>query len=208
MLNITSLMGIKEDKGLTWEQMAYAVCEITHEVGVIHGDFQKVFESFRKMIMRVQVKKGQWLLENKRLSEGLVDHANYELQQAGLFDKDSDYNGMLGNAVMSLVEVFADQGHSGFSAAMCIDLFKRLASWKALTELTNNPQEWQLVSDYYSGPEEDLKGMEWQSRRIPSCFSSDGGKTYYDIDEECDDPSNKTIHTSKDWAELCQRDDS
>jgi hypothetical protein len=27
----------------------------------------------------------------------------------------------------------------------------------------------------------------WQSRRASSCFSTDGGKTYYDIDEKTPD---------------------
>ena len=40
-----------------------------------------------------------------------IDHAKLELQMAGFFDKDSDYGGMIGEAVMELMEVFANQGH-------------------------------------------------------------------------------------------------
>jgi len=39
------------------------------------------------------------------------------LEQNGLFDKDSDYGGWLGEAVMEVVELVAKQGHSGGSAS-------------------------------------------------------------------------------------------
>lgn len=47
---------------------------------------------------------------------GLCQHAKRELQLAGLFDQDSDYEGMLGTAVYEIIKVFAQQGHSGASA--------------------------------------------------------------------------------------------
>lgn len=97
----------------------------------------------------------------------LVDHATRELQAAGLFDEDSDYNGMLGEAVLELIETFANQGHSGFSAMMTIQLFDLLANYKPLSDLTDNPHEWMEVVD----------GL-WQSRRNSEAFSNDGGKTY------------------------------
>lgn len=139
-----------------------------------------------------------WYLTNMResLSENLCAFAKRELDIAGLFDRDSDYNGMLGKAVMELMQTFAEQGHSGASAALTVDIFDKLASWKPLTELTDNPDEWQKVSDWYGGPEKDLVGMEYQSKRSPSCFSSDGGKTYYDVDEN-PDRKEKIMHKSK-----------
>jgi len=56
---------------------------------------------------------------------GLMEHAKKELELAGLFAKDSDYGGMLGDAVLELIEKFAEQGHSGASAGMVSDLFGR-----------------------------------------------------------------------------------
>ena len=41
---------------------------------------------------------------------GLIDHAKDELQRAGLFNEDSDYGGMIGNAVMELCQTFSNQG--------------------------------------------------------------------------------------------------
>lgn len=38
------------------------------------------------------------------------------LEHHGLFDKDSDYDGALGEQVMAVVELVASQGHTGASA--------------------------------------------------------------------------------------------
>jgi hypothetical protein len=62
----------------------------------------------------------------------LVDHAEKELKKAGLFDADSDYDGMLGDAVLELIRTFAAQGHSGFSAQMTRELFYKLSNFEEL----------------------------------------------------------------------------
>lgn len=67
----------------------------------------------------------------------LVEHAERELREAGLFDEDSDYEGMLGEGVMELVRTFAAQGHSGYSAQCTIDLFRRVASYQLLNPMKN-----------------------------------------------------------------------
>lgn len=105
----------------------------------------------------------------------LVNHARCELTKAGLFSKESDYEGMLGPAVMALVRVFAKQGHSGFSASLTRQIFDRVANFKTLSPLTDSPAEWMLIS---------RNPRTWQSRRQSSCFSEDGGKTYHDIDHK------------------------
>lgn len=62
----------------------------------------------------------------------LTDHAKTELTKAGLFDKDSDYDGMLGEAVLELITTFAAQGHSGYSAQMTRELFYKLSDFQNL----------------------------------------------------------------------------
>jgi len=54
--------------------------------------------------------------------------------------------------------------------------------------------------------------MEFQSNRKPSCFSSDGGKSYYDLDEQAVEHEDedgtsyityegeKVVHTSKSYT--------
>lgn len=105
----------------------------------------------------------------------LVDHATYELKRAGLFDEDSDYDGMLGSAVLELIGVFANQGHSGMSAEMVTDLFGRLARYQALTPLTDDPAEWEDRTEISGTP-------LWQNKRDSAVFSNDGGKTTYRVD--------------------------
>ncbi len=106
----------------------------------------------------------------------LTEFAKDELRRAGLYDQDSDYNGMLGDAVEKLVEVFAAQDHSGMSASITLAAFDRVARWKPLSPITSDPSEWHDVSEYSGGP-------MWQSRRSPSTFSKDGGQTWYDLDD-------------------------
>jgi len=119
------------------------------------------------------------------INENLTGHARRELELASMFDKEVEgseaagsWNILCAEAVMELMEVFANQGHSGFSASMTQDLFSRLAKYEPLTELTDNSDEWNDISEMQSGE------PGWQSQRSPSCFSEDGGKTYWDIDEE------------------------
>lgn len=67
------------------------------------------------------------------VSEGLVDDAKRNLKNSGMFDEDSDYDGMLGKAVLELIELFAEQGHSGASAMLTLELFDQVARRKPLT---------------------------------------------------------------------------
>lgn len=102
----------------------------------------------------------------------LVRHAERELRLAGFFDADADYGGMLGKAVLKLIEDFAAQNHSGGSAFMARHLFAELSDFKALTPLTDRPDEWVEVG-------EDV----WQNARQFDAFSDDGGKTYHVLTE-------------------------
>lgn len=109
----------------------------------------------------------------------LVRHAERELRLAGLLDRDSDYNGILGEAVLAIVALFAQQGHSGASAAMVTDIATRLMRFEPLTPLTNDPDEWIQIA-------EEAPGWPslWQNRRNSSAFSNDGGKTHYTLIDE------------------------
>jgi len=108
---------------------------------------------------------------------GLVEHAKKELELAGLFDKDSDYDGMLGHATVRLIEQFAKEGHSGFSAGYSRFLFSKLANFENLTPITDNPEDWMDISD--------MQGSKpgWQCKRNCALFSEDGGKTYHSVSE-------------------------
>ena len=109
---------------------------------------------------------------------GLVDHAHRELELAGLFDPSSDYDGALGHAVMDLIKLFSDQGHSGMSAATVSELFNQLSHYKALTPCDHTNQDHiQDVSDQGT-----LGTRTLQCRRVPSHFSNNGGQSWFDMD--------------------------
>ena len=108
----------------------------------------------------------------KSEKSNLVSYAQRELQEAGLFDKDSDYSGMIGNAVLDLVKMFSSQGHSGFSAEYTLHIFNKVISYHPLVPLKNP-----IITKEYMEVGEDV----WQSTRLFSVFSNNQGKTWYDI---------------------------
>jgi hypothetical protein len=53
------------------------------------------------------------------------------LEMLGVYDKDADYGGLLGQWVEELSEVFSKQRHSGMSAVLTLQLFTELTEeWK------------------------------------------------------------------------------
>ena len=125
--------------------------------------FYRLGENIRFFIFRALFKRNEYAYD--------------ELKRAGLFDKDSDYDGMIGVAVDDLCRLMAGQGHSGCSNRIVLDIFNKLRQYKPLTPITNNPDEWNEVS------KEDDGKVLYQSRRDPSLFSTDGGDSYYCVDE-------------------------
>jgi hypothetical protein len=115
----------------------------------------------------------------------LMDYAQRELELAGLFRKDGDYDGMVGECVMQLVAVLSSQGHSGGSAMMTLDAFAHVSLYKPLMPITNDPDEW--YKPLTGGVEKDgtiTQDIEmWQSKRQPDLFSYDHGQTWYSVDD-------------------------
>lgn len=95
----------------------------------------------------------------------LLEHAQRELNLIKCDEPEK-------TALLSAVEGFAKGGWSGGSAPWGIQTLMRLLQFKPLSDLTSDPGEWVEVGD----------GV-WQSRRRPTTFSRDGGRTWYDIDD-------------------------
>lgn len=68
------------------------------------------------------------------------------IEEKGLFDKDSDYNGALGEALMKMVELMSEEHHSGFSAMMVNELFYML------NKDYNNPDS-KIWKEFWESPE-------------------------------------------------------
>jgi hypothetical protein len=115
-----------------------------------------------------------------------LERIEYELKLAGYklepIDEndpsDEKYVQRIGNCVYDICKLFAEQGHSGLSASITLQLLdKLLVKGNTLSPLTNNPDEWMDVTE--------MSGYKLhQSKRKISCFSNDGLNTYYDIDDE------------------------
>jgi len=182
----SKLLSIKETKSMTWEQIATALYDILDDIDTADDICKEDSKAFQKMVMKLQAKKNEYFRSPDgyglepvvSIKEDMTAFAKKELELVGLFDKDSDYDGMLGEAVLELIQKFASQGHSGCSAAMTMAIFDKLANYKPLSEITDDLDEWRDISEFQGGK------AGWQSTRSPSCFSEDGGKTYWDIDED------------------------
>ncbi len=77
----------------------------------------------------------------------LYNFAQSELEYAGFSKPNSEYNNALKNDVLELIEVFSNQGHSGFSASIVVDIFSKLASFKPISPLTGEDDEWNEIQE-------------------------------------------------------------
>ena len=99
-----------------------------------------------------------------------------EVRRAGLCDKDSDYDGMIGEALIKLIETHGRQGHSGASHQLTVNLFKRVMDGRPLSPLTNDPEEW-VFHDHGPGYK------TYQNKRCSNVFTEDlDSGTAYTID--------------------------
>jgi len=100
-----------------------------------------------------------------------VIHAENELKLAGWYNKDSIYGGLVPEAVLELVEVFAKQGHSGMSAPLVARIFKTVACHDLLSPLTGKDDEWFEHDDGH-----------FQNIRLSSVFKKDKDSRAYYLD--------------------------
>ena len=87
--------------------------------------------------------------------------AKESIKKAGLHDKDSDYDGMIGKALDELVDVFSKQGHSGMSAQWVSSLFRKLVKY----------------GGFFSKKDEDKAMKEFMLKNYPD-FANCGAKVY------------------------------
>ena len=126
----------------------------------------------------------------------LIEHAKRELKLAGydLNDIEDDMNGWMAENVLELMEVFANQGHSGMSAPYCIELFSTLAKYDVLSPLTGEDNEWVDIWDSERG---GLGGNSlYQNIRCSHIFKDETG--CYDIRGKVFKDQNDCTFTSKD----------
>ena len=106
-------------------------------------------------------------------------HALTEFRAADWMDENGRYKDemqeMICNHVLALLDVFADEGHSGTTAPYAIELFSKLAKFDPIVPLTGEDWEWNEVSD-------GDKGMMYQNKRCGAVFKQTDrfdGQPYY-----------------------------
>lgn len=84
------------------------------------------------------------------------------------------YGDNMNKAVLEVLKTLIDQGHSGMSASIVIQLVDRLWAWKPLTPLTGEDDEW---TDKL-----DPDGNTWQNKRYSAVFKNKKTGECYDIE--------------------------
>lgn len=103
-----------------------------------------------------------------------IQHAKRELDGMGMTeDSPCEMNQMMRKHILTMVQAFADEGHSGFSASYALSILTRLLDFKPLGPLTGEDSEWIHVYD------EDDGSPVYQNKRCSSVFK--GPKGTYNI---------------------------
>jgi len=97
----------------------------------------------------------------------LTDYAKDELKRIGMIDSGEPYNDWATKAILDLIELFASQGHSGFTAPYVVNMFYRLAMFKPISPLTGEDDEWNDIGD----------GLQ-QNKRYSAVFKDKDGIAY------------------------------
>jgi hypothetical protein len=116
----------------------------------------------------------------------LVDYAKDELKRIGMIDSGEPYNDLVTKAILDLIELFASQDHTGFTAPYVIDTFSRLAMFKPLSPLTGEDDEWN-----------DIGHGCFQNKRYSAVFKDEDG-TAYNINGKAFTDDGEIWYTCKD----------
>ena len=132
----------------------------------------------------------------------LHNHALAEFRAAGWMGDDGNYRDEMQEDmckhVLKLLDVFADEGHSGGTAPYAVQLFEKLAMFKPIVPLTGEDWEWHEASegvfqnkrcsrvfkqvDRFDGQAYDIDGRvfyEWVERELDPDEEGYPGKRRY-----------------------------
>lgn len=123
----------------------------------------------------------------------MVEKAKYELDlilSKCEDEEDRKMQQMINNDILAIIELFASQGHSGFSANYAIPIINKLLKQSFVLPLTGEDDEWAEVTD----------GV-YQNKRESSIFKDKDrfdGKAYYLYGKAFSDNGGKSYYTNKD----------
>ena len=105
----------------------------------------------------------------------LLSHAMDELDRIGMTEDSTDeMNRSMRKHILHMMQEFANEGHSGFSAQYAISILTKLMDFKPLSPLTGEDDEW-IKHDY------GVNDVTYQNKRRSSVFK-DGDGQCYDIE--------------------------
>lgn len=132
--------------------------------------FQDLLESIKAWNYLRQEKKLYRLLEKLSGEDGAVAYAKTELA-VSLGPEADEMDQWMATHLIRMVRLFDLEGHSGFSAAVAVNMLKRLLRFKPLGPLTGEEHEWMI--------HEDEGGYtQTQNKRCTSVFMREDGTAY------------------------------
>lgn len=138
-------------------------------------------------------------MTEEQLQNGMFQHAVTELIAAGYpipssiilrmppqkgivlraDDPQSDPDSHFTENLLAMIAIWIQAGHSGGSAPMAVSMMERILSFKTLTPLTNNPDEW-----YEHGAPDNTPAGFYQNKRRGEAFTTDPQlRTYYLLED-------------------------
>lgn len=99
----------------------------------------------------------------------LLEHAEQELNIIGMTDESDHYR----KHILHMVNEFAVEHHSGFTASFTIGMLEKLLKFLPLSPLTGDDSEWNDVSQYSNG-------VLYQNNRCSRIFKDENGA--YDVE--------------------------
>ena len=126
----------------------------------------------------------------------ILDHAKDELDRIGMTeDSPDEMNVAMRKHILHMMNEFAEERHSGFSAGYAISILTKLLDFKPLSPLTGEDSEWSDVREYGPTP-------YYQNKRRSSVFKdADGscydidGKVFWEWYKDEDDNISKSYYT-------------
>lgn len=120
----------------------------------------------------------------------MSNYKNYaidELTRIGMYGSGDKMNDMMCDHILKMVDLFAEEGHSGFSAGYAISILQKLLRFEPLSPLTGEDDEWCEVSD----------GL-FQNKRLSRVFKNGKDGQAFDIDGKVFVEPNGASYTSRD----------
>lgn len=105
------------------------------------------------------------------MKSNLVTFAESELARIEVGEDDDGMQEAINKDILAVVEVFSQQGHSGFSGSYAISMLEKLLRFEPITPLTGEDDEWNDIGEMSGSP-------MWQNKRCSHVFKNADGRAY------------------------------